>query len=357
MQKTKAIDGTEWQAAQMTFMQNGYLNGFLNRTKLWAGTRGVFTGGVVATVSGLTVSVSGPLQFTANGELGIIAAPPNQVLANNATNYIIAKYAETEDTPAIFYGSGSPPNVHVNETPSIINRTSGPAILGNGEVDLATVTTSGGAVTLITDTRIILPTVTEGNIALGALKTIDGVDPSVHVATVATNVILGHVLLGAAGGAAKFEDVPAAAKYWIVDSYIFGRSGGTVLDEADFTSPPGGETVKMHREVTTGGAIWKEGYGPEWNIRGTLNFTSSAAFNHTGRVLTVDDSIRVRLNGTQVYIRSTSATDLDASFTLPIVLGSNQLKFYFCNNGGAEWRLNLLLDELLLDNRITFNPL
>lgn len=356
MQKSLAIDGTEWQAADMTFMQDGYINAILRRTKRLLGTSGVVTGGVVTSAGGLNIAISGPLEFAVNGEYGIINAPANQALANNNTNYIVAKYSETDDTPALFYGAGVTPLIHRNETPTIISRTTSPAVESAGEVDLATVTTSGGAITLITDTRIITPSVSNGNISLGPLKTIDGVDPSVHVTTVATNAVLGHVLLGAPGGAARYEDLPAATKYYIVDLYIAGRGNGFIPNDSDFTSPPIGRTVKTFRYTTYDGSFWREGSGASWNLRATLNFNSTTAFNKTANVLTVDDSVRVKLNGSDVYSNGSAVDDLDRALTLPIVQGSNVLKLFMSNNGGGAWRINFLTD-LLRDSRITFTPL
>jgi hypothetical protein len=356
MQRLIATDGVEITAGDFQHEQDGKENAIRDRTQLWAGTNGVFAGGVVSSLGGLSIAISGPLQFQANGELGTINAPANQLVANGATNYVIAKYGTVDSVLATYYGTASPPFIRRSDNPTIVVRTSGPASLGAGEANLATVTASGGAITLITDTRIVLPSVSNGNILLGNLKTIDGVDPSVHVATVATNAVLGHVLLGAAGGAARFEDVPGAAKYWIVELYVKTRSNGFLPDDSDFDTPPGGITVTTWRDMTYDGSHMREGSGPEYNWRLTLNFTSSANFNASARILSNDDAVRVKLNGSTIYSTTTSHVDLNTAVTLPVVIGANTLKLFFCNGGGSEWRNNLFT-SLLLDNRITFNPL
>jgi hypothetical protein len=354
MQRLIATDGVEVTAADFTFDQDGKENAIRDRTQLWSGAGGVFSGGVVAVVSGLTVSVSGPLKFQANGELGQITSPANQTVANGATNYVVAKYGTSDGTPATFYGGGSPPFIRRSDSPTIVVRTSGPAVLGAGEVDLATVTASGGAVTLITDTRIVLPTVSGGNVVLGAGHTIDGVDPSVHVATIGTNVVAGHLLLGAPGGAARYEDVPLAAKYWIVEQYVFNRSTGFIPDDSDFDTPP--TAVTTWRDLTLDGSHMREGFGPEYNWRLVLNFTSTAAFSGAARILSNDDTMRVKMNGSTIFSRGSSSLNLNTSITLPVLLGVNTLKLFFCNAGGDEWRNNFFTD-LLRDGRITFNPL
>ncbi len=100
MQRARALDGVEWSADDMTFDQDGRETAILDRTKLWAGTSGVFIGGLVTVSSGLTLAVSGPFKFHANGELGQITSPSN-VTVSNGTNYIVAIYGTTDDTAAI----------------------------------------------------------------------------------------------------------------------------------------------------------------------------------------------------------------------------------------------------------------
>lgn len=354
MQRTLALDGVEWSAADMTFDQTGRINRAKNSTKIWAGTGGVWTGGVVSNPSGLTIAISGPLQFHANGEIGIIASPANLTVPISATSYIIAVYAETQDTPATYYGGGSPPNIHANETPTVIWRAS-PAVLGNGEIPLATVVTDGTHATSITDTRVILFSSDNlGNLLLGAGLTIDGMDPSAHQALVATSSQLGHVLLGGSGGATPYGTMRGA---WLRDAfYDVGSSyaSSKLLDDADFTSPPAssqpfvatGAAYNSQYLPTRQGDLFDSAYGPRIAARYTLTFTATGIISVALGISHWDDTIRVKANGTTLYSNTSPSGGAGQVVNFNTVNGSNTIQVYLCNGGGNQFHVNLVSNVL-----------
>jgi hypothetical protein len=356
MQKLIFSDGVEFFASDFTFWSDAIQAGFVDRTKLWGGAGGVWTGGVVASAGGLVVSVSGPFKGHANGELIQVTTPANLTLANNNTNYVIATYAQTDGTPATYYGAGAPPNKRRSDTPTITSRTSGPAILGNGEIDLATVVTAAGAIVgSPTDTRIILPQVdASGNLVMGALKTVDGVDVSAHAAFIGTGATAGHLKLGALGGAARFE---VAGGYWIVSRYVFNRANTFVPNETDFSAPPGGVTVDTFRVPTVDGTFDFHAFGPEYNLRAELNFSSSATFTVNARIEAFDDGIRIKdSTGLDVFSNGTASQNANQTVTMQVNTGANQWLIYGANGGGNEM-ITQLLTDILRNGNVTFAAL
>jgi hypothetical protein len=352
MQKLIFSDGVEFFASDFTFWSDAIQAGFADRTKLWAGSGGVWTGGVVASVGGLVVSVSGPFKGHANGELIQVTTPANITLPDNVTRFIIATYAQTDGTPATYYGAGAPPNKRRSDTPTITASTA-PAVLGSGQIDLATVTTAGGIVTVNTDTRIILPQVdAAGNLVMGALKTVDGVDVSVHAAAIGNGTTAGHVKLGSAGGAAQFE---VAGGYWIVERYVFNRANTFVPDDTDFSAPPA--TVDVFRVPTVDGSFDFNTYGPSYNLRATLNFTSTATFTLNARIEAFDDGIRIKdSTGAAVFNNGVASANANQTVTMQVNTGSNVWRIYGANGGGNQM-ITQLLNSVLRDARITFTPL
>lgn len=354
MQRALAIDGVEWAAADMTFLQTGIYNGIKNRTIIRTGTSGVFSGGVVANPSGFTITISGPLKFHANGELGIIASPANVTAAPSTTNYIIGVYQETQDTPATYYGGGGPPNIHANETPTVIVRGTA-AVEANGEVNLATVVTNGSTSTSITDTRIILPSADGvGNMLLGPLKTIDGMDPSAHQVLVATSAVLGHVVLGAAGGATPYNTLRGT---WKCESFIDVAAtfaGTKILDDADFTSPPAssepfnttGLAFNTQYVPTRQGDLAVAGYGPRVAQRYTLNFTATGVVSVAIGLSNWDDGIRIKANGVSLFSTGTASNGAGQVFNFNTVVGANTIVVYLCNGGGNQFHVNVICDVL-----------
>lgn len=353
MQRALALDGVEWSAADMLFLQNGLMNRIKNETKIIAGSSGVYTGGVVANPAAFTITITGPLQFHANGELGIIASPTNVTAAPSTTNYIIAAYLETQDTPATYYGGGSPPNIHANETPTVICRGT-TAVEASGEVLLATVVTNGSTSTSITDNRNMLPYVVGGNLLLGALKTVDGMDPSVHQALVATSAVLGHVLLGASGGATPYGTLRGAWK--LEEFYDVGSSfaAGKILDDADFTSPPAssepfntaGAAFNTQYIPTRQGDLIRNGYGPRVASRYTLNFTATGTVSVNLGLSYWDDSVRLKANGVSLFNTGTASPGSGGVYNFSTVAGPNTIQVYNCNGAGSEFGINLVCSVL-----------
>lgn len=363
MQKLIFTDGVEFFASDFTFWASAIEAAFTNRTQMWAGAGGVFSGGVVGNGGGLVATVSGPLKAHANGQYISIAVPANQTLTASATNYIIAVYQTTDDTPATFYGAGSPPNKHRNDTPTIINRTSGPAVLANGEIDLATVVTGASTITTITDTRIILPsTDNSGNILLGALKTIDGMDPSVHQTLIGTPTIAAHLKLGAPGGATPYSVLGGA---WQKDEFIDVASAlpaTYVLNDSDFTSPPAssqpfasglGPVYITTYVPTRNGDLVANGYGPHVCTRYTLTFTATSVQQVTVGLTAWDDTIRVKGNGTQLYSASAANGGTYQVLTFNTVVGTNTIQIYHGNTDGNQFYLYVACNALTLPG-ITF---
>lgn len=353
MQRAIATDGVEFAAADFTFDQAGVFNGLLNRTIIWAGSSGVFSGGGVANPATFNITITGPLKFHANGELGIIASPANVTAAPSTTNYIIAVYGETTDTPATYYGGGSPPNLHANETPTVICRGT-PAVEANGEVNLATVVTNGSTSTSITDTRVLLPFVTAGNITLGALKTIDGMDPSVHVALVGTPTVVGHNLLGGIGGATPYGTLAGA---WKRDQFLDVGStfaSNKLLDDADFTSPPGssepfnttGAAFNTQYLPTRQGDLMDASYGPRVAHRYTLTFTATGIVSIAIGISNWDDTIRVKANGSTLYSNTTASQGTGQVVNFNTVVGTNTIQVYLCNGGGNQYHVNVICSIL-----------
>lgn len=351
MQKLIFTDGTEFVAADFTYWADALQTAFTDRTQLWAGTGGVFSGGVVSTVSGLTVAVSGPLKAHANGELIQVTSPANLLLPDASTRYIIATYATTDDTPATYYGAGSPPNKRRHDA-ATVTASATPAVLASGQIPLATVVTAAGAIFTITDTRVLLPFVdASGNLNMGALKTVDGVDLSVHVTTQGNTTVSAHVTKGSIGGAAVYE---AAAGYWIVERYVFARAGTFIPDDTDFSAPPA--TVDTFRHATPDGHFDFHAYGPEYNIRATLNFTSTATFTVNARIEAFDDSIRVKSNGSLEFSNGVATANANQTVTMHVATGANNWVIYAANGGGNQM-ITQLLTDILRDGRITFTPL
>ncbi len=310
MQKTLAIDGVEWLAADFTFDQDGKDLAITNRTQLWAGSSGVWKGGVVAHTSGLTVSVSGTLEFHALGERGVIVTPSAQTAADGHTNYVIAVYGTTSDTPAAYYAGGSPPNLHVHDAPAVIIRFSGPAIEGNGEVDLATVVASGGTVTAVTDTRRFLPYVDAAgqNLVVGEGFKLDGVDVSDDLCLTTT-----------LGGA------------WAHDMFIGTGSEGVagVIDDSDFVGP----TLFHMFQPTRQGDLYSTIMNLRLCNRFTLDFHSDTVQSVTVTLAVWDDTIRLKagpLAGVSILFSATAAGNNHAE-TFSTVVGNNRIQIYQAN--------------------------
>jgi hypothetical protein len=355
MQKLIFSDGVEYAASDFTFWATALNAGFVDRTKLWAGAGGVWTGGVVATVSGLTASVSGPFKGHANGELIQVTSPANLLMANGTTNYVIATYATSDDTPATYYGAGSPPNKRRNDAPAITVRQSGPAIIGNNEIDLATVTTSGGAITLITDTRILLPQVdNSGNLVMGSLKTVDGVDVSVHAAQIGNSTTAGHVKLGAAGGATPYSTLRGD---WLKEEFIdvgAAFAATKILDDADFGAPPAssqpfaatGLLFLQSYVPTRQGDLLAAGYGPRVCTRYTLTFTATGIISVPIYLTNWDDTVRIKANGVSLFSSNTPNNGTAQVLSFNTVIGSNTIQVYLANVGGNQYHVTVDCDVL-----------
>lgn len=314
MQKTLAVDGVEWIAADMTFDQDGKVNAIKNRTQLWAGTSGVWQGGVVTVSAGLVVTVSGTLKFNSLGEMGIIATPGALTAVNAMTNYVIATYGTTSDSPAAFYAGGSPPNLHVHDAPTVSIRQSGPAIEGNNEVNLATVVASGGAITLITDTRKLLPyyDAAAQNLVLGESVTIDGFDPSEAIGP---------------GGATPYATLGGD---WTHDTYIGTALQTAALDDTDFTS------FQRMYQPTRVGDLSHTITNLRLMNRFTLTFHSDTVQNVTVQLVAWDDTVRLKANGTTLF-SATAAGDYTtgaANQVFATVIGTNTIQVYQGNPAG-----------------------
>ncbi len=365
MQRALAIDGVEWTAADFTFDQNGRINGTLQRTQVWAGSSGVWTGGLVAAASGLNISITGPFQFQALGEMGVIASPANILLPANSTLFIVGQYLETADTPATYYAAGSPPNLHQNPTPAIVFRTSGgggAAVEANKEVNLATVVTGAATITTVTDTRKLLPSVDgNGNILLGSGATIDGMDPSVHQTLIGSTSVAAHTKLGAPGGATPYGTLSGA---WTKDEFIDVASAfgaGKILDDSDFASPPGSSqpfaaTGLLYLETfvpTRYGELAVDGYGPHFCTRYTLNITATGIFTVQMYATYWNNTIRVKGNGTSLYSNGSSSGGNAVSITFSTVVGANTIQVYHANCDGLDLNLGFVC-SVLQDSRVIF---
>lgn len=356
MQKLIFTDGVEFFASDFTFWASALEAAFTNRTQIWGGAGGVWSGGVVGNGGGLVATVSGPLKGQANGQYIAITSPANQTLPANGTSFIIAVYQTTDDTPATFYGAGSPPNKHRNDTPTVINRTTGAAILANGEIDLATVVTGAATITTITDTRIILPSSdNSGNILLGALKTIDGMDPSVHQTLIGTSSTAAHVKLGAPGGATPYGTLGGA---WTKDEFIDVGGAfavGHILDDSDFGAPP----ASSQPFVATG-LLYLESFVPTRygdlvvdvnNVRVcsryTLNFSSPSIQTISVYLTYWDDTIRVKGNGTTLYSNAAASTGSGLQvLTFSTVVGANTIQVYHANTEGGVGNVGVVCGVL-----------
>jgi hypothetical protein len=350
MQVAIATDGVEWAAADMTFLVNGLKTAILNRTTTWAGTGGVFAGwgGVVTSPSGLTLAISGPLRFHANGELGVIAAPSNVTATASITQYVIAVFATTDDTPAAYYGGGGPPNLHRNDTPTVIVRPA-PAVLANGEVSLATVVAGGASITTITDTRIILPSVdASGNLVMGSAATVQGVNLPAHVALVGTSGAIGHLKLGAPGGAAAYSVLGGT---WLMEQFVdvaATLAATTVLDDANFSAPPAssqpilttGQAYTTEYVPTRQGDLIVNGYGPRVCTRYTLNFSSTGVQTVTILLTCWDTTVRVKANGITLTTQNAASGGAGLILTFSTVVGANTIQIYHGNVDGNQFYLN-----------------
>lgn len=353
MEKLLFWDGAEYDADDFTFWSDAIEGGFQDRTKLWAGRGGVWTGGEVTDAGGLDVDISGPFKGHANGDLIQITSPATITLPDNATRYIIATYATDDDTPATYYGAGSPPDRHRNDNPTITASTT-PANINSNQIPLATVVTLSGAIDSITDTRVILPSVdNSGNIDLGDGATVDGIDISDHAATIGDGTTAGHLKLGAAGGAAQYE---AVGGYWVVDRYVSGRAANFIPDDADFLTPPMGVTVDTFRTSSVDGTFDFHAYGPEYNLRAILYFDSTDTFTVSARIQAYDDTIRVKdSTGSDIFSNGTANQNADQTLTMQVNTGANAWKVYGCNGGGDEM-ITQLITTILRDPRVTFTP-
>lgn len=318
MVKTLATDGVEWLAADMTHDQSGIRQAITDRTQLWAGTSGVFYGGVVAVVSGLTVSVSGPLAFHANGELGEITSPGNWVMADDATNYVIAHYTEALTHPASFYsGIGPTPDLYYDAAPEIIVRTSAAAVEASGEVNLATVVTASGSISSHTDTRRLLPYFNTGarDIVLGPGGTIDGVDPS--------------VIAPGPGGSTPYYTLGGA---WAHDMFLGTGSESVPLDDGSFSSPQ-----HMFRPTRFGDLDFSM-FSLKVMNRFTLTFHSDTIQSVTVQLVLWDDNVRLKANGTTLFSQSTAGdyNTSGSSQMFSTVIGTNTIQVYQGNMNSGD---------------------
>lgn len=360
-QRAIATAGVEWDATDMTFDQDGRDLDFLKRTIFQMGNAGgVLQGGVVADGGGFVVTITGPLHFTVRGELAEVTSPGPVTLAASNTYYVIARFETTDDTPATYFGGGTPPFKHRNLTPTVFGRLT-PAVTNDYEIPLATVVTNGGGIASITDTRVTVPTVTAGNIVLGAGNTVDGVDPSAHVLQTADDSTLAHVRLQHPNSASfgivvgKAARANLAVPFYTVQVYHHDDLGH-VPDFGDFTPPPDSETLGIYHHPSLYGEFWMSGSGPKWIMRCIMDFEASNVSPDpiNALMLAVNSRMRVKLNGSTIYTFS-STDETGANFmTLNPVQGTNTLELYF-GNGAAEYTFQFLT-SFLVDNQFEFSP-